>query len=816
MPGHYSNLYFYSALIKSTLLVLLLFCSLISAAQINGRVADPANKSIPFCNILLIKAGDSSLVTGTTADTSGRFQLEIKSIGNFRVLASYAGSNKNYTPVFRITDVGQQYDAGTLILQPAQQLKGVEIIAEKPFMEHHLDRTVFNIENSILSSGSNALEVLKKLPGIMVDNSDAIQVRGKSGVLIMMDGRTTYMSVADVATYLKSLDASQIEKIELITNPSAKYDASGNAIINIVLKKDKNRGFNAQVNGTFRQSQYSGGGANMTANYRTKRFNFFGFYNFGDGANASYSNQVNVFSPVGFPPSTISNHFSDIYHGKYQNGRLGMDYFPDKRQTLGFVCEGFLANESRAVTRNTDIYNARPLPDSSLSKTGTSIWQGTRLTANFNYTFKIDSLGREFSANADFVTFNNSVLEQDQTIYSYDSPAYQQAPTFLKSQLPNQLSIGAIKMDYVHPFGKNNRLEAGIKGSTVRSDNPAQFWNVVQGLDVTDTTKTNHFIYTENIYSSYASLFHTFSKKVEGQVGLREETTQGTGTQLLTGSIVNRNYTKLFPSAFLSWKLDSAHTFNFSYSRRIDRPDYGSLNPFPSNLGPYIYNTGNPLLLPQIGDNFEISHNYKDFLNVSAGYLIMTNVISDAIHQNDTTHVSYRSPNNLSHYQAYNLLLSATLHPTSWWTILTSVNGFHDDYYGTLQGKPYRTTGFTAYCNINNNFRFKNGWGAELSGYYNTLNRNGAIINSPHYAIDLGIRKGFAHNRGTLSLNFSDILWSDRQVDTEIFQNINYHSTYYNDSRRVRITFSWKLGKSQYQREERRKSAEEELNRVKK
>ncbi len=255
---------------KTAFLFSLLACSTACFAQISGRVTDNAKKSISFCNVILIKAADSSLVTGTTTDTSGGFQLEIKSSGNFRVLATYMGCRKYYSPVILVVDAAQRYDAGTLILEPNHQLKGVEVVAEKPFMEHKLDRTVFNIENSIISSGSNALEVLKKLPGVTVDNNDAIQVRGKSGVLIMMDGRTTYMSTADVATYLKSLDAGQIEKIEVITNPSAKYDASGNAIINIVLKKDKNMGFNAQVNLTMRQSQYTGGGANITANYRTK------------------------------------------------------------------------------------------------------------------------------------------------------------------------------------------------------------------------------------------------------------------------------------------------------------------------------------------------------------------------------------------------------------------------------------------------------------------------------------------------------------------------------------------------------------------
>ncbi len=493
-----------------------------------------------------------------------------------------------------------------------------------------------------------------------------------------------------------------------------------------------------------------------------------------------------------------------------------MDYTPDKRQTLGIVFEGFLANDSRALIRTTDIYNARPLPDSSLSKLGTSQWQGNRLTGNLNYTFKIDSLGRELSATADFVTFQNSILQQDVTTYSYVSPSYQQSPTFLKSENPNQLTIGAIKLDYVQPVGKKSRLDAGVKASMVNSDNPAQYWNVVQGVDVPDITKTNHFIYSENIYSAYLNFFHTFSKKVEGQFGLRQETTQGTGTQVQTDSTIRRSYTNLFPSAFLSWKIDSAHTLNFTYSRRIDRPDYGSLNPFPTNIGPYFYTIGNPYLLPEIADNFEVTHVYKNFLSAGLGYITMSNVISDAVHQDDITHISYRTPNNLNHWDAYSALLSATFHPSHWWTIITSANCAHDNYTGTLQGNAYSTAGYTVYYNINNSFGFKNGWGAELTFYYTSLNRDAVLINDPRYAMNVGIRKRIAHGRGTFSLNLSDIFWSDRLTGTEVFQNVNYHSSYYSDSRRARITFTWKLGKSQYQREEKRAGAEEELNRVKK
>ncbi len=258
------------------LLCVFLFFSIVSQAQVTGSTADSTGQALPFCNVMLIKSSDSTVVTGTTTNESGNFLLEKKDTGNFRLLVLYSGYEKYYSSSFSLSDEHPQFDAGKIILRTDSRiLTTAQVVAQKPFMEQKLDRTVFNIDNSVISSGNNALEVLKKLPGVTVDNNDNISVRGKAGVLFMIDGRTSYLSGTDMANYLKGIDASQIDKIEIITNPSAKYDASGNAIINIVLKKNKNLGFSGQVTSTFEQGFYYGADQNVNANYRTKKWNFF-------------------------------------------------------------------------------------------------------------------------------------------------------------------------------------------------------------------------------------------------------------------------------------------------------------------------------------------------------------------------------------------------------------------------------------------------------------------------------------------------------------------------------------------------------------
>ncbi|HXC04123.1 MAG TPA: TonB-dependent receptor plug domain-containing protein, partial [Bacteroidia bacterium] len=366
-----------------------------------------------------IKASDSTLVTGTTTDTTGSFQLEIKTTGTFKVHINFIGFKELYTDSFTIRNGVSLYNLGDLQLaSTGQNLKGVQIVTEKPFMEHRMDRIVFNIENSIISSGNNGLEVLKKLPGVTVENESTIKVRGKSGVLIMIDGRTSYLSASDVANYLKSLDASQIEKIEVITNPSAKYDASGNAIINIILKKNKNLGLNAMLSGSVRQSVYSGSTFNINGNYRTRKFNYFGFYNFGEGYNFNGYDSKSIFSAGGEPTGSITEHTSNLSYGIYHTARLGADFTPDKRQTLGIAFDANYAPETIQHNTYTGFQNSLGATDSSLSRGGTAHTLNQRLTANLNYTFKIDSGGRELSANADYGWFQSQAAEQDMTTYT--------------------------------------------------------------------------------------------------------------------------------------------------------------------------------------------------------------------------------------------------------------------------------------------------------------------------------------------------------------------------------------------------------------
>ncbi|HXB11032.1 MAG TPA: outer membrane beta-barrel family protein, partial [Bacteroidia bacterium] len=389
------------------------------------------------------------------------------------------------------------------------------------------------------------------------------------------------------------------------------------------------------------------------------------------------------------------------------------------------------------------------------------------------------------------------------------------APTLLTMSLPINGTVWAAQADYSNPIGKNDKIDFGLKGSIVSNDNNDQYWNVINGISYVDTTKSNRFLYKENIYAGYFNYYHKFSEKWEVQLGLRGEQTQINGTQYVHDTTFTRSYFNLFPSAFVTWKLNDNNSFNFSYSRRIDRPDYEELNPFIHFVDPYTYYTGNINLLPQYVDNFEIKYTYKTWLNAGLRYSYYSNIEVPVYTQIDSSHITYRKLDNIGFFNEGDFLVAVTIPVTSWFTTITSSDLYYNGYNGVVQGGAYTNNGYIWQPMTINTFRFKKGWSADVTFRYSSRNLNGPSVTEPFYVVEAGIRKQFGGGRATVSLNCSDIFWTNRQKTIYDFNGVNNTEIDYWDSRRIRITLSWKLGKSQYQREEKKKAAAEELNRVK-
>ncbi|MFZ5552581.1 MAG: TonB-dependent receptor domain-containing protein [Bacteroidota bacterium] len=810
-----------------------LFYAFSSSAQefsVKGVIMDNTNNPVPFANVLLLRSSDSLLVKGGITDDKGVFTLETTEAGTFRLMSSYTGMKKTYSNEFSLSAENTSVDLGSFTLQEdALMLEEAVVMAQKPFIEHHLDKTVVNVENSIVAAGSTALEVLKRSPGVMVDKDDNISLKGKNGVSIMIDGKLTYLSNQDVAAMLKSLPADQVEKIELITNPSAKFDAEGTAgIINIVLKKNQNYGWNGRVNAGMGLGYYEDGygfdknifikqNGGINLNYRSKRWNYFGSYNYNGGEGFNKFIIERKFRENG-DISNIFNQTSDgLNFNNTHSGKVGIDFFINKKHTIGFFANGMMNTGEDEGLNSTLISEA---DGSLMSSSGTSSlsndnWKN--LTANLNYKFNIDTTGKELTINVDYASFNSRTSQNYRTDYFDSAGTNLNIPYILKSQLPSDVIIYSAKADYVHPIGEKMKIEAGVKSSYVTTDNNAQFWyEDTTGTDIVDTTKTNHFIYTENINAAYINYAVELNDKWNMMLGLRTEQTNSFGDQVTTDTSFERHYIGFFPSGFLTYKASDKHEWNFTYSRRIERPDYQSLNPFIYFLDPYTYMQGNTNLLPQYTNSFELTHTFMGFMTTTASYSHTSGVITEITKQVDSTFSTFATSDNLSSQDNMSLSVYVPIPLGKSWTMMNYISGFNNRFRGVIQDSTFDKSYTSFMINSQNMFRFKKGWSAELSVFYMSPQVYGIFVMKSMANITLGIQKTFLKDRGNLKVSFNDIFWTSRWRSAVEFQNMDIKMHAYNSSRMMNVSFTYKFGnsKAQYQRKE--SGASDELDRVKK
>src|SRR5690625_4900692 len=616
--------------------------------RVSGKVEDEGGQAVGYATVTLLKAADSSLVKGLVTDSLGLFTFSNVTSGRYIVAASVVGMEEAYSAPVETGAGRSSKRVSPLVLKPnANRLKGVNVSASKPFITHEIDKTVVNVENSIVSAGNSAWEILQKSPGVTVDNSNnTIRLQGKTGVVIYVDGKPTYLSQEQLANMLKNMNAGSIKSIEIMTQPSAKYDAAGNAvIINIVTRKSKEFGFNGSVSAGYAQGKYGRENGGVNLNYRNGKLNFYGNYNY-THAKWWHDNRItrNFYDETGKNLSTRSEQYvyavspSGSHHFK-----AGMDYYLDDKNTIGLVMNGSV-NSFSHDSHNTANFKA---PDASLQSQSlthnTSTGKWTNFTYDLNYRGHFDSTGKELNIDMAYSKFNNSRLAHYHTDNYYPDgtplPDMENAPNPIirKGNLPSAIDIKTVKIDYTVPLKHKIKLSLGAKTSLVTSDNNVKYFrfNNDNKKWLYDSA-TNHFEYTENINAAYINLNKKFKKGWGLQLGLRGEQTISKGHQFTNDSIVKRNYLQLFPSVYVSKKLDKNNTLNASYSRRIDRPDYQDLNPFRYYIDPYTYNEGNPFLQPQLANSLKLAYSYKSLLTAALSYSNTSDVISQVLKQDDS------------------------------------------------------------------------------------------------------------------------------------------------------------------------------------
>ena len=779
--------------------------------KISGQITDDRSKIVEFANVILLKAKDSTLVKGVLSDGSGSFEFEKIPSGEYLINVSQMGYKKFYTPRFSLDLDNPSVKLSNLILsEDTKQLAEIQVIAKKPFIEQQIDKTVINVENSIVSAGATALEVLEKAPGITVDKDGNISLKGKQNVMVLMDGKPTYMAASDLANLLRNMQSNQLEKIEIMTNPPAKYDAAGNAgVINLRTKKNQNMGLNGSITvgygyGFYRSLPKQNGSINL--NYRKGKLNLFGNFS---GNNRKFF-QINEINRNFVENGKTLSGFDQVADSDKRNSsvsyKMGADYFLDSKNTIGVLFNGMNGNFSELLNNQAIIKTSSGLQDST-SITKGDIQNGWgNYSTNINFKHVIDSTGKEWTMDADYARYNTNSMMMYRTS-KFDLQNILRQTRNEDGLTASKINIYSIKADLVYPINKISKFEAGVKSSYVNSDNDMRFEFLVGDLNnrVLDPTRTRDFLYKENINAGYVNYSTTF-KKLNVQLGLRVENTIGRGT--LKGiELLNRNYTNVFPSIFLREKLNAKHQLGLSYSRRIDRPSYEDLNPFLYFLDPYTFQKGNELLQPQYTDAVEISHTFMDAITTTVNYSRTNGIMTDILQQNNALKLTNVTKYNIGYVDNFGIAFSVPLPITKWWFSNTYFNLYNNHYVGDIPKvnigangtenttyQPLDARATTYQANITNQFTLPKKFSLELSGWYRSGFIEGQLAGKPMGAISFGIQKKMLNDKATLKLNVNDIFWTQKFRGNFIFNDIDVQIVNRWESRTARVTFTYRFG----------------------
>ena len=807
--------------LTSLKLYILLF-SLFSAStlfaqngKVTGSLLDDKGKPMDYATVSLLKAKDSVVVKGTLSTDAGAYIFDHIAPGTYIVKASVVGYAKAVSSPFTLNGSASVFAVPVLKLQASSHsLNTVTITASKPLIEHKIDRTVMNVENSVLAAGNSAMEILERAPGVSVDKDDNISLKGKQGVTVMINDKLTYLSAAQLATLLRSTDGTTISSIEIISNPSAKYDAAGNSgIINIKLKKNKQTGTNGSVTVGAGYGKYWKDNNTLSLNHKDGNLNVFGSFSHNDNKREQ-DIQIKRIIPDSIFKPTYFNQYTALINTNHNNSyRLGADYDLSSKNTIGFVISGYFNGEQDGNDDRTYIGQNFTQSDSTL-RTLSSIGQTYHnIAVNINDSFKLDTAGQQLSADLDYSKFKNGSIAQYVTDFYLADGSQQHPEAFLGNITPSVIDIKTAKVDYTKPISKSLKFESGLKFSDVKTDN-----DLLQTMATTDPyLSNNHFIYDEKIDAGYVNFSKSY-KNTSVQLGLRGEYTQSIakGDSSNVIQTINRNYFNLFPSLFVNQTLSAKNEVGFSYSRRIDRPEYDNLNPFVFHLDPYTYQKGNPYLKPQYTNNFELNYTYNKSITVTLGYSRTTDVITEVPGTDPTTKVSFITQENLQIQNSYNLNVFAPYTITKWWEGNVNATGFYLGYKSNgLDGGNLDRGKVDYQIRSTQTFSPLSGYKAELTGNYVSDLTYGLYDVKARYSVDAGISHSFDNKKASLKLSMSDLFNTLRNDVTSVYQNTDLDIRQKRESRITRLTFTYNFGNNKIKVREHQTGADDEKNRVK-
>lgn len=767
------------------------------AQTLRGRVVDAKGEVAPFATIALLKSTDSVLVKATLTDVEGNYLLENIKHGSFRISVSMIGYEPAFSVDFTLSKANESFEIPTITIKEASQLLGeVQIVEKKALIVQEAGKTVVNVENSIVASGGlMASDVLKRTPGVVMDNDGNISLKGKSNVLLLIDGKPTYLSAKQAFAILKGIPSSQIASIEIITAPSAKYDAQGNAgVINIIMKKGFAMGWNGNLHTSYGQGYYPKFNLGGGISWGGKKFSFNTIYDF--TANRDFNR---FYNDRNF--GLISNGNRMIQDQNYivpsmsHTVRANADWDVNTKLKLGVVGR-VLTTEDRWIGNSTSEINDKNgirLQNLLVKDNNPNFMYD--IAGGANGVYKFDTLGHKISADVDISSYNQSSIQQSTTEITSIGGTGGTSTYDFKADLPTKVDIFTAKTDYTKPISTKLNLEAGLKYVNISVLSKIGY-TFGTGFPTSPFLTGGTFNYKESIAAAYANLNYTLEKwSLQG--GLRAENWSVRGQMQERNITVRRDSLLLFPSALVKYKINKDHELGLSYNSRIDRPNYRTINPIAYYGDPYNYFVGNPSLKPQFTHHFELSHTaFEGALVTTLNYTRTNQYIFDYTTQqiSDSSDIQYMGPSNLPKFENMGLSVSLYYPITKFWTCQVYVNGYQNRLTGTFGSSELNLSQWAALINTVQSFTLPNQWSIEASGLYISPTLDGYMQNRAMGMVSAGVQKGFWNNIATLKLAVQDAFYTFIFRGKSEGAGVNSTYSYQWDNRTVNLTFTYKFG----------------------
>jgi len=756
---------------------------------------------------------DNKLVKAAITDSKGKARFEKIADGSYTFSITHKGYHQKITGSYQFPSAGT---TGTVVLQPSGTiLQEVSVTARKPFVQNKQGRIVLNVDAAVTNAGSTVLEVLERSPGVTVDRNGGIALQGKAGVLVLIDDKPTYLGGTELNNLLSSMSSSQVEQIELMANPPAKYDASGNAgIINIKTKKNKAKGFNGSFTVAAGQGVYPKNNNNLLFNFRSGKINTFLTYSMNLNKNLMDLYALRKYYDDNGGLRAILDQ-PTYFSGSFINNtlKMGMDYYAGPKTTVGIVLGGTIIHRKGDNKASATWLNAAGAVDSAISTTSSSNNRFKSGLVNVNLRHTVSSK-QDVAVDIDWL---NYAISSEQHFYNELMAAggYREAS---QGNIPSAIHIVSGKLDHSLRFGKNNTLQSGWKSSIISTDNTAAYQNYNGAVWLEDDNKSNHFLYRENIHALYSSI-ETKYKRISFQAGIRYEYTgynaHQLGNKIQKDSAFSRHYSGFFPSGFIRYQADSSNSFTITIGRRIDRPAFQKLNPFTFIINKYTYQTGNPFIQPQYSWNLELSHQYKSVLTTSFSYSIIKNYFSQLFLTDTAKGILFYSEGNVG--RTHNAGLSATLivSPFKWWSITAQAVYNHKELKGYNGNTNFRSDINQLNINISNQFTIAKKYTAEVSGFYTTRARNDLQeVLYPTGQLSLGVSRPVLKKKGTLKFSARDIFYTNAMEGFTQFDKATEYFIIRRDSRVFNLSFTYRFGKAYKTVKRPGGSAGDEMERV--